>query len=1060
MINLLLRLHRRVARRRLAVVAMLIVSAAVAVVLSLRLKLSEDFTGMLPLADPLIAEQFEAMRLFPQANRLFADVALEADEPDRLARAADAFAEGLRQIDGLDDLRDRLDEAEFQAAWQELQAQWPLLLGPRDLEGLASRLEPTAISNRLVWFKQTLAQPQGFVLKDLLRSDPVGLGDFLSARTQELRAGFGGAQVRDGRITSADGRHVLLSAAPVFPPSDRVRSARLVTAVLALAREVETQHGPGVHVAVTGAHRVTLDNTTIIQRDAALTSGLAVVCVIAFIWIVYRRLGMAFLSVTPPILGGLAALGVLSLSGDAVSAIVLGCGSLLIGITDDYGNHMLYHSEDVADGVPERRPRRLAELVLPLTSSALVTLSAFLLLLLSPVPGHRHVGLFAAAGVLFAALFAVLLLPGLIPHGRKEATEPRPLTAFVGRVLQWRDRHARRLAMGLLAVSVIAAVGCVRLRFDGDMNHLNGVTPATRQDEATLRAAWEPALAQTALIVTAPSREEALRKNEAVYAVLETLAAQGVVASFSSMAPLWPSASTGRAHLRAWTEFWGTDRCVALSNALGAAASSLGFRPEVFGPFLERLSQPALNGEASPPTSSALNRWSADYLREVDGRVAVCTLAKLGNSSAYARLREAVRAVEPGALLLNKVALGDRISQLARKGLGTFALLVLGVDALLLLLLLGRWQLVLVTLLPIVAAIGWTLGTLGLVGIPINLSNCIFVIFIVGVGIDYSLFVVTAKLAPVRGLPDRLAVTAGAVTVCAFTTWLGIGLLALARHPALFSVGVTAVLGMTFSLVATLFLVPTCMDWLLWRRQTATAAAADPRTRPDTPTLRQYLACLYRYQGPPVEQYVFCKLRLDPLYEFVSDVVPRVGRILDVGCGYGITAHWLALDAPERTVVGLDHDADKIHIAKATAAGSARLQFRPGDALAEPWPACDVVLLCDVLHYFPGELKRTLLCRARQALSPGGLLLIRDGCTDDARTHRPVVWSERLAVWTGRNKTAHGLHFETKAGYVDLVEKAGFTRVCLRPEGGLGSNVLLTALLPASMPVTVPRSSP
>jgi len=284
--------------------------------------------------------------------------------------------------------------------------------------------------------------------------------------------------------------------------------------------------------------------------------------------------------------------------------------------------------------------------------------------------------------------------------------------------------------------------------------------------------------------------------------------------------------------------------------------------------------------------------------------------------------------------------------------------------------------------------------------------------------------------------------------VCAFTTWLGIGLLVLARHPALFSVGLTALLGMSFSLAATLFLVPTGMDRLLRRRLGGGPPAYPSNTPPDLLTLRRRVARLYRYQGPYVEQYVFWKLRMDPLFQAVDAAAPRTGHILDVGCGYGLVAHWLIFSAPERALQGLDHDGAKLRVARATATGQARLTFEQADLLAAAWPACDTVLLCDVLHYFPRELKARILQRAAEALRPGGCLIVRDACSDVPRAHRFVAWSERFAVWIGHNQTEQGLHFETAAGYESLLRGAGFAQLRRIPGAGLGSNIMLAASQP------------
>jgi ABC-type uncharacterized transport system permease subunit len=57
MTDLFVRLHLLLARHRWAVLLLAALFAASALLCSRRLKLNEDFTDMLPMADPAIAEQ-------------------------------------------------------------------------------------------------------------------------------------------------------------------------------------------------------------------------------------------------------------------------------------------------------------------------------------------------------------------------------------------------------------------------------------------------------------------------------------------------------------------------------------------------------------------------------------------------------------------------------------------------------------------------------------------------------------------------------------------------------------------------------------------------------------------------------------------------------------------------------------------------------------------------------------------------------------------------------------------------------------------------------------------
>jgi SAM-dependent methyltransferase len=344
------------------------------------------------------------------------------------------------------------------------------------------------------------------------------------------------------------------------------------------------------------------------------------------------------------------------------------------------------------------------------------------------------------------------------------------------------------------------------------------------------------------------------------------------------------------------------------------------------------------------------------------------------------------------------------------------------------------------------------------------MSNFIFVIFVIGVGGDYSLFMVMAELEPLRGHTKRTATTGGAVTICALTALFGFGVLVLARHPALFSVGLTALLGISFSLLATLFLVPPCMRWIETRsacggsRRKPTLTSSKEKMSgltsaatsiPSLSSKRREVSRLYRYQGPYVSQFVYWKMKTDPLFQAVEAAVPLRGLILDLGCGYGIVAHWLTLCAPERTVSGVDFDTDKIRVAQATARFNHSVVFEQRDILEwVEYPACDCVLLCDVLHYFPRELKAEVLRKVFQALRPGGCLIVRDACAEETSRHGRVAWSEKWAVRFGQNKSRHGLHFENEATHLALLREEGFVQIAIRKDAGLGSNALVTAAKP------------
>jgi 2-polyprenyl-3-methyl-5-hydroxy-6-metoxy-1,4-benzoquinol methylase/uncharacterized protein (DUF2062 family) len=134
---------------------------------------------------------------------------------------------------------------------------------------------------------------------------------------------------------------------------------------------------------------------------------------------------------------------------------------------------------------------------------------------------------------------------------------------------------------------------------------------------------------------------------------------------------------------------------------------------------------------------------------------------------------------------------------------------------------------------------------------------------------------------------------------------------------------------------------------------------------------------------PRYRYYARYKYRLDPVYRALCEQVPVGAEVLDLGCGLGMLPIALAEAGRGRQICGLDWDAEKIAVGQQAAADLHKVSLRRADIHQSELPACEVVTLIDVLHYYEPAQQDALLLRIVAALRPGGLLLIRE--TDPAR---------------------------------------------------------------------------
>jgi uncharacterized protein len=167
----------------------------------------------------------------------------------------------------------------------------------------------------------------------------------------------------------------------------------------------------------------------------------------------------------------------------------------------------------------------------------------------------------------------------------------------------------------------------------------------------------------------------------------------------------------------------------------------------------------------------------------------------------------------------------------------------------------------------------------------------------------------------------------------------------------------------------------------------------------------------FLYKDPILEWYVKIKLRLENNYQLFHDLIPKKGKIVDLGCGYGIMSLGLALSASEREIKGIDYDFDKIKLAQNCPTKPNNLTFTQGDVANIDYENADVFLICDVLHYFTPEEQENVLNKMVSKLNENGTIIIRDGDSDKADRHKGTKMTEFFSTNFGFNKTRNKMNY-------------------------------------------------
>lgn len=117
--------------------------------------------------------------------------------------------------------------------------------------------------------------------------------------------------------------------------------------------------------------------------------------------------------------------------------------------------------------------------------------------------------------------------------------------------------------------------------------------------------------------------------------------------------------------------------------------------------------------------------------------------------------------------------------------------------------------------------------------------------------------------------------------------------------------------------------------------------------------------------------HIFLRFLMLPLKE-IDEFLPSQGKIVDLGCGEGVLAEFLA-KRKARKVIGIDINKKRLQQPRVS-----NLIFDYGDIRNFPLKGLDGVVLSDVLHHLNFADQNQLLSRIANSLNENGVLVIKE----------------------------------------------------------------------------------
>lgn len=709
-------------------------------------------------------------------------------EPDSLIEAAGRLQQTLTEKAGgtlIKGIFAQVDQSLIGGSTDFVYEHLPLFLTDTDYQRFDSLLTEKGIQAIMQKNYTNLLSPAGIALRSYILRDPLGLGSEALKHLQDfqLEANY---EIYDEHIFSKDGSTLLMFITPVFSTGSTGKNDELIKIL-----EEELQHvqgeSPTIRAEYFGGPSVGVYNARQIKKDTILTSSLALLIIIVFISLVFKRKRSIPLIITPVLFGGLFALFLIFFIKGSISAIAVGAGSAVMGIALSYSIHMLAHQNHVSTV-----QQLIKEIAYPLTVGSFTTIGAFMGLIFTSSDLLRDFGLFASLALVGTTLFCLIYLPHFL-KGQADVKQGRVLR-IIEKINAYSYEKNKWLVGGILLITIICLFTSQKVGFNNDMMSLNYEPQHLKQSEEKLMQLFDSGEKTVLFVSVGKDMNQATETYAVTNQKLSTLKEQGLIKDYASASQFLISPQEQQLRLKRWKDYWTDEKQQQIREQLETAAAEYRFRPGSFDPFYQWLNQPFgeyhYTAQEDDLSGKLLNEWqtSADSITMLISQIRISDQNKETVYQHFSKDQD--------------VVIFDR-SYFANKWVSAINddfYLILYISSFLIFFALwfsyGRIELTLMSFLPMLVSWVIILGLMGILGVEFNIINIILSTFIFGIGDDFSIFIMDGLQNKYRTGQKVLNSHKTAIFFSAFTTVVGMGALVFAKHPALQSISLISILGM------------------------------------------------------------------------------------------------------------------------------------------------------------------------------------------------------------------------------------------------------------------------
>lgn len=795
--NTFYRFYKYISSKKLiSLVALLFLVVGMMFVVS-KLQFEEDISKLIPASE----DSEKLQKVLKSANfsdKIIVNLQLQSNGSfEDLTEYANLFIDSINSTSAkyIENIQGKVTDEDVLETIDFVYSNLPLFLDEADYEIIRNKITADSIAVITVANYKSILSPSGIITKNIIIKDPLGLSFIALKKMQALNIGDD-FTLEDGFVVTKNRKNILLFISPKLNSSETANNSEFVDQLYEVQEKLNTHFKQKVAGEYFGGVIIAVANARQIKNDIQFTVSISLSVLMLVLIVFYKKLIIPIILFVPTIIGGLLAGVFLFLVRDKISAISLGLGSVLLGITIDYSLHILTHL---------RNNNNVKSLYKDVTQSilmsSLTTALAFLCLLFINSQALQDLGIFAAVSVLGSSVFALLFIPQVYKTSEKK--EKR--TTVIDKIARY-NFHKSKLGLGVLLVILIVSFFTYnKVVFSKDLTKLNYMPPEMVTSEENLDKLINFSSKSLYVVAFSEDKDKAMSINDEVFTKLEILKENDKIYNFSSVGALVFSKKTQQEKINLWNSFWDKETKTNTQNNLVESGAKLGFKPKTFQQFYSLLAKD-FKPIALKEYQKIKTFLVSDYINTKQEFTTVTSLVKVKQEN----LQEVLNVFknQKNVLPIDRKQINETLLGNLKNDFNRLIIYSSLVVVLILFLFYRSLSLTLIASIPIMLTWLLTIGIMGVFKIEFNVFNIIISSFIFGLGIDYSIFMTNALRKDYTYGTKEVSTYKISIILSVITTVLGVGVLVFAKHPAVYSISLVSLIGILITVFVVFTIQP------------------------------------------------------------------------------------------------------------------------------------------------------------------------------------------------------------------------------------------------------------